>query len=70
LVSKLVCKDNDLLNPISDEEYWRQIDYEQDCGFPHICDEDAERANSKKPVSLSVHPGIQWVSDTATYGLV
>jgi len=55
-----------LENPISEEEYWRQIDYEQEFGTPHVRDKDAERANLKKPVSLLVHPDIECASDIAT----
>lgn len=52
-----------LENPISEEEYWRQIDYERQSGIPYVRDKDAERANSKKPVSLLAHSEIECTSD-------
>ena len=55
-----------LENPISEEEYWRQIDYEQQSGMPFARDKDAERANSKKPISLLVHPELECAGDVAT----
>lgn len=53
-------------NIISEEEYWRQIDYEQESGIPYARDKDAERANLQKPVSLLVHPDIQCAGDVVT----
>lgn len=54
-----------LENPISEEEYWRQIDYEQEFGTPYVRDKDAERADLEKLVSLLVHPDIECASDVA-----
>jgi len=54
-----------LENPISEEEYWRQIDYEQEFGTPYVRDKDAERANLEKSVSLLVHPDTECASDVA-----
>ena len=55
-----------LENPISEEEYWRQIDYEQEFGAPYVRDKDAQRASLEKPVSLLVRPDIECASDVAT----
>ena len=55
-----------LENVISEEEYWRQIDYEQEFGTPYVYNKDAERANLKKPVSFLVHPDVECGSNAAT----
>lgn len=54
-------------NIISEEEYWRQIEYEQKSGIPYARDKDAERANSQRPVSLLMYPDIGCSSDVATH---
>jgi hypothetical protein len=54
-------------NIISEEEYWRQIDHEQESGIPYARDRDAERARSQKPVSLLVQPELECASDVATH---
>ena len=56
-----------LQNPISEEEYWRQIEYEQESGILYARDKDAERANSKQPVSLLVNQEIECASNAATH---
>jgi hypothetical protein len=48
------------------KEYWRQMDHEQVSGIPYARDKEGERANSKKPVSLLVHVGLECASDLAT----
>ena len=53
-------------NIILEEEYWRQIDYEQEFGIPYARDKDAERANYRKSVFLLVHPDIECAGDVAT----
>jgi hypothetical protein len=52
---------------ISEEEYWRQIDYEQESGIPYARDKDAERANSNKPISLLMHPDIDCAGHVVTH---
>jgi hypothetical protein len=56
-----------LENPISEEEYWRQIEYEQKSGIPFVRDKDVEKANLQKPVSLLVHPEIECAGDIVTH---
>jgi hypothetical protein len=42
--------------PISEEEYLRQVDYEQKHGIPYARDRECEKADTKKPLSLLAHP--------------
>lgn len=58
-----------LENPISEDEYWRQIEYEQQSGIPYARDRNAERANFNNPVSLLAHPEIEYADnpDAATH---
>jgi hypothetical protein len=42
--------------PISEEEYFRQVDYEQQHGIPYARDREREKADTKKPLSLLAHP--------------
>ena len=43
-------------NPISEEEYLCQVDYEQKHGIPWARDRVREKADTKKPLSLLAHP--------------
>lgn len=42
--------------PISESEYFRQVDYEQKHGIPFARDREREKADTKKPLSLLAHP--------------
>lgn len=45
-------------NPISEDEYWRQVEYEEKHGVPFIRDRAAEQANLDKPISLLTYSSL------------
>jgi hypothetical protein len=42
--------------PISEAEYFHQVDYEQQHGIPYARDREREKSDTKKPLSLLAHP--------------
>jgi hypothetical protein len=50
-------------NPISEKEYFHQVDYERKHGIPYARDREREKADTKKPLSLLAHPEISCNGD-------
>lgn len=50
-------------NPISEDEYWRQVEYEDKHGLPFTRDRAAEQANLDKPISLLTYSSLSCQGD-------